>query len=211
MYQYNQPFQSNPVLNINYDFMNPFPDGDHSLQSGQQHMIYYDNVSDGGLTISRNKTLTNFQILGNQIQSNMYSTVPPQSRDGSISSSFTASPPSSTSTRQSLPTSPDSHIVPHRERRRYQNRMSQRAFRQRKENERAGLQEQLNQLADKHQRLQDSYSSQSDEVYRLKAEIQELTKTIDALSSETLVLQMDRLNESTHGTWTDEYITQLIP
>ncbi len=128
---------------------------------------------------------------------NMYATISCQSRSESISSS---PPPSTCSERRlSMGHISISHALNKQDRRRYQNRVSQRAFRERKDKERATLDDQLKQLADKHQRLLESYSSQSVEVGRLKAEIQDLTRTIDALSSKE-----DGLNGSTDGTWTDE-------
>lgn len=67
------------------------------------------------------------------------------------------------------------------QRRRAQNRASQRAFRERKEKHVKGLEHQLEDLHEKHQDLLQSYNRQADEVSRLNGKISELTQELSAL------------------------------
>jgi AP-1-like transcription factor len=69
------------------------------------------------------------------------------------------------------------------QRRRAQNRASQRAFRERKEKHVKGLEHQLEDLHDKHQDLLSSYSRQADEVSKLNARIQDLTSELEMIRS----------------------------
>ena len=71
----------------------------------------------------------------------------------------------------------------HFQRRRAQNRASQRAFRERKERHVKGLEHQLEDLHDKHQDLLQSYSRKADEVAKLNARIAELNSEIEALQT----------------------------
>jgi hypothetical protein len=73
------------------------------------------------------------------------------------------------------------HELIHPQRRRAQNRASQRAFRERKERHVKGLEHQLEDLHEKHQDLLQSYSRKADEVVKLNARIQELNSEIEAL------------------------------
>lgn len=73
---------------------------------------------------------------------------------------------------------------PNREqRRRAQNRASQRAFRERKEKHVKGLEHQLEDLHEKHQDLLQSYTRQADEVSKLNGRISELTSELSSLRS----------------------------
>lgn len=67
------------------------------------------------------------------------------------------------------------------QRRRAQNRASQRAFRERKEKHVKGLEHQLEELHEKHQDLLQSYSKQVDEVSRLNARIAHLSAELSAM------------------------------
>ncbi|KAK2764446.1 hypothetical protein FQN54_009140 [Arachnomyces sp. PD_36] len=67
------------------------------------------------------------------------------------------------------------------QRRREQNRASQRAFRERKEKHVKGLQDQLESLQEKHQSLVQSYSQQANKVVELNERIGELTQEINVL------------------------------
>lgn len=67
------------------------------------------------------------------------------------------------------------------QRRRAQNRASQRAFRERKEKHVKGLEHQLEELHEKHQDLLQSYSKQVDEVSRLNARIAQLSAELSAV------------------------------
>ncbi|EXJ77577.1 hypothetical protein A1O3_09804 [Capronia epimyces CBS 606.96] len=69
------------------------------------------------------------------------------------------------------------------ERRREQNRSSQRAYRERKERRQKELEEQIAQWQQKHQLLCQSYSQQSKEVARLQAQIKQLNDEIFQLQS----------------------------
>jgi AP-1-like transcription factor len=73
------------------------------------------------------------------------------------------------------------HLLTRPQRRRAQNRASQRAFRERKERHVKGLEHQLEDLHEKHQELLQSYSRKADEVTKLNARIQELNSEIDSL------------------------------
>lgn len=70
-----------------------------------------------------------------------------------------------------------------RQRRREQNRSSQRAYRERKERHQKELEEQISQWQQKHQLLSRSYSQQTEEVGRLKAQIEQLNGEISQLQS----------------------------
>lgn len=67
------------------------------------------------------------------------------------------------------------------QRRRAQNRASQRAFRERKEKHVKGLEHQLEELHEKHQDLLQSYTKQADEVSRLKARIVQLSAELSVV------------------------------
>jgi predicted nuclease with TOPRIM domain len=69
------------------------------------------------------------------------------------------------------------------QRRRAQNRASQRAFRERKEKHVKGLENQLEDLHEKHQDLLQSFSRQAGEVSRLNSRISELNAELNALRS----------------------------
>ena len=68
------------------------------------------------------------------------------------------------------------------QRRRAQNRASQRAFRERKDRHLRNLKATLENLGDKHRNLLDSYSQQSESVMKLKVRIAELQSQIAAFS-----------------------------
>lgn len=69
------------------------------------------------------------------------------------------------------------------ERRREQNRSSQRAYRERKERHQKELEGQISQWQQKHQMLSRSYSQQTEEVRRLKSQIEQLNGEISSLQS----------------------------
>jgi AP-1-like transcription factor len=69
------------------------------------------------------------------------------------------------------------------QRRRAQNRASQRAFRERKEKHVKGLEHQLEDLHEKHQDLLQSYTRQADEVTKLNDRIAELNAELQALQT----------------------------
>ncbi|OCT51481.1 hypothetical protein CLCR_09031 [Cladophialophora carrionii] len=70
-----------------------------------------------------------------------------------------------------------------RQRRREQNRSSQRAYRERKERHQKELEGQIAQWQQKHQLLSRSYSQQTAEVARLKSQIEQLNSEISNLQS----------------------------
>ncbi|OCT49351.1 hypothetical protein CLCR_05078 [Cladophialophora carrionii] len=70
------------------------------------------------------------------------------------------------------------------QRRRAQNRASQRAFRERKERHLRSLKATLETIGDKHRKLLDSYSQQSEAVMKLKGRIAELNAQIAAFSTQ---------------------------
>jgi len=69
------------------------------------------------------------------------------------------------------------------ERRREQNRSSQRAYRERKDRHQKELEEQIAQWQHKHQLLSRSYTQQTDEVVRLKSQVDQLHGEISQLQS----------------------------
>ncbi|OAP60715.1 hypothetical protein AYL99_05717 [Fonsecaea erecta] len=108
----------------------------------------------------------------------------------SMSSSGSDSSYRSTPERRVSPTSNSSVVaqvkssIPDKiERRREQNRSSQRAYRERKERHQKELEEQITQWQQKHQLLSRSYSQQTEEVARLKAQIEQLNGEITQLQS----------------------------
>lgn len=72
----------------------------------------------------------------------------------------------------------------HNQRRRAQNRASQRAFRERKERHLKSVESQLHNLQGLHHDLLQSYNQQAEEVARLKQRIQELTSEIEKLRND---------------------------
>ncbi|KEF52775.1 uncharacterized protein A1O9_11192 [Exophiala aquamarina CBS 119918] len=95
--------------------------------------------------------------------------------------SYRASPDRRISSTGSVVAQVKSSIPDKIERRREQNRSSQRAYRERKERHQKELEEQITQWQHKHQLLSRSYSEQSDEVARLKAQIEQLNSEISNL------------------------------
>jgi hypothetical protein len=71
------------------------------------------------------------------------------------------------------------------QRRRAQNRASQRAFRERKERHVRNLKATLEGIGDKHRKLLETYSQQSEAVTKLKNRIAELNAQIAALSTQS--------------------------
>ncbi|OAL33332.1 hypothetical protein AYO20_07343 [Fonsecaea nubica] len=76
---------------------------------------------------------------------------------------------------------PRLHANEQGQRRRAQNRASQRAFRERKEKHVKGLEYQLETLNEKHQDLLCSYNKQSDSIIRLNTKIAQLQADLEAL------------------------------
>ena len=74
-------------------------------------------------------------------------------------------------------------LTTHSQRRRAQNRASQRAFRERRERHLKGIEHQLESLNEEHRDLLASYTRQSDEVAKLHERIQELTSELERLRS----------------------------
>jgi len=107
----------------------------------------------------------------------------------SMSSSGSDSSYRSTPERRVSPTSSSvvaqvkSSIPDKIERRREQNRSSQRAYRERKERHQKELEGQISQWQQKHQMLSRSYSQQTNEVARLKAQIEQLNGEISNLQT----------------------------
>ena len=100
----------------------------------------------------------------------------------------------STATKDNKETIPNMHLVGRQalqmissgtnrlvQRRRAQNRASQRAFRERKEKHVKGLERQLEDLHEKHQDLLQSYTRQADEVTRLNNRIVDLNGELNTL------------------------------
>ncbi|ETN36376.1 uncharacterized protein HMPREF1541_08653 [Cyphellophora europaea CBS 101466] len=105
----------------------------------------------------------------------------------SMSSGSSASYRSTPERRESTSTSVIAQVkksIPDKiERRREQNRSSQRAYRDRKERHQRELEQQIADWRQKHQMLSKSYSKQGGEVRRLKSQIEQLTSEIAALQS----------------------------
>ncbi|KIW64949.1 hypothetical protein PV04_07248 [Phialophora macrospora] len=104
------------------------------------------------------------------------------STDGSIFDDVATSPTHQpvTSTSTDSEPSPKSNT---KMRRRAQNRASQRAFRERKERHLRNLKATLETIGDKHRKLLESYSQQSEAVIKLKSRIAELNAQIAAFST----------------------------
>ncbi|RVX73069.1 hypothetical protein B0A52_02195 [Exophiala mesophila] len=98
-------------------------------------------------------------------------------------SSYRTTPERRVSTAGSIVAQVKGSIPDKIERRREQNRSSQRAYRERKERHQKELEEQICQWQQKHQLLTRSYSQQSEEVKRLKAQIDNLNGEIANLQS----------------------------
>ncbi|OAP63982.1 hypothetical protein AYL99_03209 [Fonsecaea erecta] len=97
---------------------------------------------------------------------------------GDVEVSATEQSTMSPSTDSELPAESRSKM-----RRRAQNRASQRAFRERKEKHLRSLKSTLENLAEKHQKLLDSYSQQSEIVAKLKGRVADLYTQLAALST----------------------------
>ncbi|ETI26496.1 hypothetical protein G647_03273 [Cladophialophora carrionii CBS 160.54] len=105
------------------------------------------------------------------------------SAEGSIFDDVVTSPADLpvTSTSTDSDRSAESHT---KMRRRAQNRASQRAFRERKERHLRSLKATLETIGDKHRKLLESYSQQSEAVMKLKGRIAELNAQIAAFSTQ---------------------------
>ena len=165
MSQYNASLPWSP-----YETMNSFPSQwDLSSNHSEQQIVnYYNSIFEQQLAH------TSHPAAGMSRQSTT-------SSRGSVSSS--AEPqtprPSETSSRRhtASPRASDSSSS-RDERRREQNRASQRAYRDRKDKQLKTLEGQIAQWQAKHQGLCSSYSKQTTEVRKLKAQIEELTSKI---------------------------------
>jgi AP-1-like transcription factor len=69
------------------------------------------------------------------------------------------------------------------ERRREQNRSSQRAYRERKDKHQKELEQQISDWRDKHQKLAQNYDQQTQEVQRLQQQIEQLSAEIGSLQN----------------------------
>lgn len=105
------------------------------------------------------------------------------SRESFSTSSGSQSPPASFSPYPSGDSQNNKYVKSLQERRREQNRISQRAFRDRKDKLLKTLETEIAQWQAKHKRLCENYSSQSADVRRLNARIEELTSKIAALQT----------------------------
>ena len=83
------------------------------------------------------------------------------------------------------------------QRRREQNRLSQRAYRDRREGYRIQLESQLGQWKARHRTLAKTYSEQTEQINRLKAQIEQLTREIGTLQCNLPGLWNDILNSPT--------------
>ena len=148
-----------------------------SSHSDQQIVNYYNNILNQQLA----QTNLAFPSMG---------TKPTTSSRSSISSSSSSSrnsPPlsKSASTKQTTPSrgaAGDSNASKE-ERRREQNRASQRAYRDRKDKQLKALEVQIAQWQAKHQGLCSSYTKQTTEVRKLKAQIDDLMSKIIAVQT----------------------------
>ncbi|KAK5047629.1 hypothetical protein LTR84_006294 [Exophiala bonariae] len=95
--------------------------------------------------------------------------------------SYRSSPDRRVSSASNVVAQVKSSIPDKIERRREQNRSSQRAYRERKDRHQKELEEQITQWQQKHQLLTRSYSEQSSEVARLKTQIEQLNNEISNL------------------------------
>ena len=150
--------------------MNTFPSHWNlgSGQSEQQIVNYYNSI------LEQQLSRTNDPFAGMGAQS-------PTSSHGSHSSSVgSRTPPlSKTSSRKKSTSSGAAESnATKEERRREQNRASQRAYRDRKDKQLKALEGQIAQWQAKHQGLCSSYTKQTTEVRKLKAQIEELTSKI---------------------------------
>jgi uncharacterized coiled-coil protein SlyX len=161
-----------------YETMNTFP-GQWDLsssQSDQQIVSYYNSI------LAQQLARTSDPLAGSgaastssrhSISSSTGSTSPRHSNP-KPNQSTSAKPPTPTRTSSSSAETPDSK----EERRRSQNRASQRAYRDRKDKQLKALEVQIAQWQTKHQGLCSSYTKQTSEVRKLKEQIDELTSKI---------------------------------
>ncbi|EXJ86252.1 hypothetical protein A1O1_06622 [Capronia coronata CBS 617.96] len=101
----------------------------------------------------------------------------------SSDASYTSSPAQRVSSASTVVAQVKSSIPDKLERRREQNRSSQRAYRERKERHQKELEGQIADWHQKHKQLSQSYSQQSKEVTRLKMQIEQLNDEISQLQS----------------------------
>lgn len=163
-----------------YETMDSFPTQWDLTSSHSDQLIinYYNNILNQQL--ARANTFTSMNAK------------PTTSSRGSISSSSSGSrsPPLSKSANAKQPT-PSSRAAAasaesnasKEERRREQNRASQRAYRDRKDKQLKALEVQIAQWQAKHQGLCSSYTKQTTEVRKLKAQIDDLMSKIIAVQT----------------------------
>lgn len=153
--------------------MNSFPSqwDLNSNQSDQQIVNYYNNILEQQLS----RTSDPYAGLGARSTSSR----------GSVSSSVGSQTPplSKASSRKPSTSRANESNSSKEERRREQNRASQRAYRDRKEKQLKALEIQIAQWQTKHQGLCSSYSKQTTEVRKLKAQIDDLTNKIIAVQT----------------------------
>jgi chromosome segregation ATPase len=159
-----------------YETINTFPShwDLNSSQSEQQIVNYYNSI------LEQQLARTNDPLARSGAKSN--------SSRGSISSGSHSPRLSKTSSTSTKPTAPSRSSTAEsnaskEERRREQNRASQRAYRDRKDKQLKALEVQIKQWQIKHQGLCSSYTKQTSEVRKLKAQIEELTSKIIAVQT----------------------------
>lgn len=166
-----------------YETMNTFP-GQWDLSSTQsEHQIvsYYNSILAQQLSHHTTYPLAGNGAISTSSRHSISSTTSPTTPRHSNKTSHPSKPPT-TPTRPSFTETPSSKEA----RRREQNRASQRAYRDRKDKQLKALEVQIAQWQSKHQGLCSSYTKQTSEVRKLKAQIEELTGKIIAVQTNLL-------------------------
>jgi hypothetical protein len=96
-----------------------------------------------------------------------------------------------------IPIANEHELTPNPQRRRAQNRASQRAFRERKERHVKGLESQLELLHEKHQDLLCSYNRQAEGIEKLNSKIAKLTGDLSRLRTMAAAMEDDHGGQDT--------------
>lgn len=154
--------------------MNTFSNQAYSSPVDALQPMMWDNVMDQQMIASYNQML--------QQATDFYGSL--DSSSSAASPSSEASSPTTSSRRTSKVMTEVRGAIPDKvERRREQNRQSQRAYRDRKEKHQRDLEGQIAVWKDKHEKLSKSYAVQTEQVSQLKAQIEDLNTQVLSLQS----------------------------
>lgn len=146
-----------------------------SLDMDPLQPMAWDSVLDQHMITNYNQMLQTTPEYYGSLDSSTSSAASPSSDGSSPRSSSISSSKVTTEVRGAIPDKV--------ERRREQNRQSQRAYRDRKEKHQRDLESQIAVWREKHEKLCKSYAVQSEEVSQLKAQVEELNSQIVSLQS----------------------------